>query len=448
MSNSILSFFFYWTLSGSVFYLFNLLLQPLEKWFLSPVMRSIILRVNLLIFLFPMPIFVYYMRNLFSRITDIGLYFDPFSERTSINSYVHLPFSADKYIFFSEKNNLLIAIIFFWLVGIFFRFSKYLFSYYRFRKRAFGAPGIQKLATNTPEYRLFCIACQNLKIHHIPEIFVLPNLHSPFTSGIFKHKIYIPLNWQISSDVYGIVLRHELAHIKRCDLFFKFLASIVVMLHWYNPFSYLLFFSLDNCNELAADMIALKGQNLEAQKLYGNLLLSLCAPTPKIKHPHSAGFFYTPRHFFKERIWIMKNLKKYKKSYCKLFLFSALLLFSLSISSVSVLGYNPLKLTTDELVPVSYGTEIFFYTDDPKLLDFTSSDIIFIDDLGKVYTDISSYELNCNHIYSVGKIATHTKNGNGGCIVKTYEAKHCSKCGNIIWGDLISETTFKVCPHE
>ena len=130
MSNSALSFFFYWTLSGSVFYLFNLLLRPLEKWLLSPVMRNRILRVNLLIFLLPIPVFVYHMRNLLSRITDVNLYSNPFSERASISSYVSLPFHTDEYIFFSEKNNLLIAIILFWLAGIFFRFSKYFISYY------------------------------------------------------------------------------------------------------------------------------------------------------------------------------------------------------------------------------------------------------------------------------------------------------------------------------
>lgn len=448
MSNSALSFFFYWTLSGSVFYLFNLLFRPLEKWFLSPVMRNRILRVNLLIFLLPIPVFVYHMRNLLSRITDVNLYSNPFSERASISSYVSLPFHTDEYIFFSEKNNLLIAIILFWLAGIFFRFSKYFISYYCFRKRAFSSPGIQKLGTTTPEYRLYCTACQNLKIHHIPEIFVLPNLDSPFTSGIFKHKIYIPLNWEISSEVYEIVLRHELTHIKRRDLFFKFLASVVIMLHWYNPFSYLLFFSLDNSNELTADMIALRGQNSEAQKQYGILLLSLCTPTDGIKRPYSSGVIYTSKHFFKERIWVMKNLKKFKNSFCKSLLFCALLLVSIGVSSVSVLGYNPLILTTDELAPLSSDTEIFFYTDSPELLDFTDSDIIFIDDLGKVYTDISSRKSDCKHVYSVGKIATHTKDGNGGCIVRTYEAKHCSKCGNTLWGDLLSSTTFKVCPHK
>lgn len=447
MNNSVLSFFFYWTLSGSVFYLFSSLLRPLGKIF-SPIMMSKMLRINLLIFLLPMPIFIHHIRSLFSKIINVGSYLNPFSERTSMHSYVVLPFHTDKYIFFSEKNNILIAIVVFWLGGVFFRFAKYFFNYYHFRKKVLNSPNIQKLAIDTLEYQLFYTTCCNLNIHRVPEIFVLPDLHSPFTSGILKRKIYIPLNWSVSSDVYEIVFRHELAHIKRYDLFFKFLASIVVMLHWYNPCSYLLFFSLDNINELAADMLALKGQNTEVKKKYATLLLSLCVPTKKIKRPYSAGFIYTSKQFLKERIWITKNLKNYKKSYLKSFVFSALLFVSLSASSVSVLGYSPLKLTTDELVPISSETEIFFYTDSPELLDFTTSDIIFIDDLGEIHTDISSYKSTCKHVYSVGKIATHTKNGNGGCVVKTYEAKHCSKCGNTVWGDLLSESSFEVCPHK
>ncbi len=100
MSNSALSFFFYWTLSGSVFYLFNFLLRPLEKRLLPPNMRNWLLRINVFIFLIPIPRYVYRIKDFYSYITKIEF---PSVQSThiTVGSYITVPFQ-NRYILFTE----------------------------------------------------------------------------------------------------------------------------------------------------------------------------------------------------------------------------------------------------------------------------------------------------------------------------------------------------------
>lgn len=78
-------------------------------------------------------------------------------------------------------------------------------------------------------------------------------------------------------------------------------------------------------------------------------------------------------------------------------------------------------------------------------------DYQFIDEEGNIYPiseePSESVYRACSHTYSSGTISKHEKNSNGGCVVKTYKAQRCTKCGDTIWGEHISSATYNVCPH-
>ena len=78
------------------------------------------------------------------------------------------------------------------------------------------------------------------------------NVSSPFTIGIFKSWIVIP-DTEIDSKRQNMMLTHELIHVKNHDIFFKFLSFLIILLHWFNPFVYLLFFELCNISERVCD---------------------------------------------------------------------------------------------------------------------------------------------------------------------------------------------------
>ena len=46
-----------------------------------------------------------------------------------------------------------------------------------------------------------------------------------------------------------------------------------------------------------------------------------------------------------------------------------------------------------------------------------------------------------------GYYRTHVRDGNGGCVVKTYNSTRCIYCDTIWVGDLCSVYTYVTCPH-
>ncbi len=75
----------------------------------------------------------------------------------------------------------------------------------------------------------------------------------------------------------------------------------------------------------------------------------------------------------------------------------------------------------------------------------------FVDDNGKIY-DLSKIEKNnrnlCIHDFSIhGTLNQHKKDGNGGCVINSYEARICSVCSAVKTGELKSTLTYKSCPH-
>jgi len=64
-------------------------------------------------------------------------------------------------------------------------------------------------------------------------------VQSPFVAGMFVRKVVIPYR-DYSPDELKVILYHELNHIKKSDIFFRYLTVIAIIVNSINPFSYLL----------------------------------------------------------------------------------------------------------------------------------------------------------------------------------------------------------------
>jgi hypothetical protein len=73
----------------------------------------------------------------------------------------------------------------------------------------------------------------------------------------------------------------------------------------------------------------------------------------------------------------------------------------------------------------------------------------FTDIYGNTYCIDDRYltRKKCEHTYVNGKYSKHTKNKDGSCVTKAYDAQRCSKCGAMKLGSLESETKYTKCPH-
>jgi len=108
-------------------------------------------------------------------------------------------------------------------------------------------------------------------------IYEAETIKTPFVFGIFSPKIYLPLH--LAPQEYRYIVLHEQMHIKRFDHIIKFVAFLVLCLHWFNPFAWLAFFLMNVDMEMTCDERVLKelGGKAETKKGYSSVLLSLAA---------------------------------------------------------------------------------------------------------------------------------------------------------------------------
>ena len=155
-------------------------------------------------------------------------------------------------------------------------------------------------------------------------IYISDKIKTPAVYGIIKPKIILPIEYQESELNY--ILMHENAHIKRKDNLVRLLAFIIVCLHWFNPFAWLLLKLLYSDIELACDESVLSNCDETERKKYAYTLLSTAEKT----NVFAASFGGS-----KIRIRI-ENILSYKK----ISVFSIVAFFSLIIAICYVLLTN------------------------------------------------------------------------------------------------------------
>lgn len=68
------------------------------------------------------------------------------------------------------------------------------------------------------------------------ELRQLDTIHGPVAAGVFRKVVYVPSGWgDWDQETRDTVLLHELAHHRRRDPLVRWIGSVVVALHWFNP---------------------------------------------------------------------------------------------------------------------------------------------------------------------------------------------------------------------
>ncbi|WP_019029939.1 M56 family metallopeptidase [Colwellia piezophila] len=108
------------------------------------------------------------------------------------------------------------------------------------------------------------------------EIFTAKQISSPMVVGLTSPKIILPENiiQQLSSEQLAPIVLHELAHIKRNDIWFSHFQEFIAVLFWWSPVIRLLNNKIHIDRELACDLRAVK--QLNNNKQYAQSLID-CA---------------------------------------------------------------------------------------------------------------------------------------------------------------------------
>jgi Tol biopolymer transport system component len=106
------------------------------------------------------------------------------------------------------------------------------------------------------------------------------------------------------------VFMHELAHLKRHDIYLGWLTSLLQVLHWFNPVIWFAFYQMRTDRELACDALVLARTEREEPEEYGQAIVNLLRRFSRSRPlPAMAGILEN-RSQLKRRIAMITQFKK------------------------------------------------------------------------------------------------------------------------------------------
>lgn len=434
---------------GSILFLF---------WFVFSISNTIsykvkktFLIINIILFFVPFPEF----KNNYLDMLYLLFEYEPNINKGNITSLIHITENGIAYNL-TIRYYMQIIIFCLWLVIVMLFFVKQLQKYKK------NSEMLKNGIFASPQYwenEIIEIEIKRQDIKKNISIRKVDSIKFPTSTVFFKPTIFLP-NIDFTKEDFTLIMRHELIHIKQNDYIIKLLATVLVIVHWFNPITYILLLQVHKICEFCCDEKIALELNKEERKRYGRLILRFSIPKKK-----RIQSYFLPVSYFgnnnkdkiKERLEKMKKTIKKKKLHTVI----ACVIWSatMAVSSIGVLAYQEEPIVYEEVVTERVDDENvteYFYLNDGKQKDiesFDDGDICFTDDNGIKY-NISEWEeqneiqkATCNHSYKEGIVSKHIKNNKGGCTVNHYEAQICSKCEKYILGEIYHSETYKKCPH-
>ncbi|WP_304508283.1 M56 family metallopeptidase [Anaerotignum sp.] len=115
-------------------------------------------------------------------------------------------------------------------------------------------------------------ACREMDIKKRPEIFYCGILPSPLCVGFLRQKIYLN-HEEYKAEQLSYILKHELVHCKRRDIWYKALLVIARGIHFFNPFVHWMVRLAEHDIEYSCDSLVLEKCSLSQRQDYGLTIL-------------------------------------------------------------------------------------------------------------------------------------------------------------------------------
>ncbi len=196
---------------------------------------------------------------------------------------------------------------FLWLAGVVLILVYHIWRHSRFMKmvkrwsEAGAAPEILQLLDTLKQE-------QNIKDQI--EYKICPGISSPMMVGFFHPVILMP-SIQLSENELTFILRHELTHFKRHDLWYKTIVLAATVLHWFNPIVYFMARATSVQCEIACDALVLENENMQMRKQYGETIIAVVRGGKAHQTALSTNF-YGGKRGMKNRITSMLDVKRKK----------------------------------------------------------------------------------------------------------------------------------------
>lgn len=112
---------------------------------------------------------------------------------------------------------------------------------------------------------------------------------SPMMLGFANPRILLP-KADLTPDELRFILKHELVHYKRRDLWYKFLVLASTALHWFNPVVYLMAKAIDMQCELSCDAAVVRNTSAMIRRQYSETIIGVVKYRSKLKTALSTNY--------------------------------------------------------------------------------------------------------------------------------------------------------------
>ncbi len=148
---------------------------------------------------------------------------------------------------------------------------------------------------------------ERLHISQEIPVYELETCRSPFITGFFKSRIFIPKVIENEEEM-EVILEHELYHHVRGDLHLKKCCAWIVRLQWFNPFVHLLVRQVDSWGDSLCDYHICYGSDGRwDMKKYFDVVIKYTEKKKRFL------FSYDRMHMGKSRREILKRMKRMQK---------------------------------------------------------------------------------------------------------------------------------------
>ncbi len=443
------------SVSGSIFMLSGVCLQKTAEKFSLYKWQDVLFKMAIVLYLIPCPLGLWARRL-----------WEEAERRTTASGFTDVRISPGRAsVLLNDQGGtvnrgfwvfLAIAVVF--LIVILARLFKEISKYLSMKSAMMSAEDYREADIEEEELKGLK---EKIRLRRIVRIYESSFSSNAFTMGYFRPVIIIPEN--LEKQQRDIVLLHEMYHIKRNDILFKFLTTAAVCIHWFNPLIYFLPGIFNRNCELNCDEMVIQNLSREERMLYGREIFRQ-ALLVKEERNMFAGFCgnRTKKGLTKERVENIMRENRKKCSRKAKFAMGVLTSMIWIVSSVPVFAYDGvtvLRIEGDEEL-IRERCEDFFNKD---ILATTNGNFMFEQEdmdirFDQQFTDENGniYEVDknaggragCTHSSLIsGTYQEHVKNSSGGCVLKSYNANRCNGCGSMFLGSLISESKYTVCPH-
>lgn len=152
---------------------------------------------------------------------------------------------------------------------------------------------------------------------------------SPLILGVIKPVLLLP-DIPMEEAQHKNILAHEMTHLRRGDILYKWLVTLVKCIHWFNPAIYLISRQIDADCEISCDISAVRDMSEQEKMSYVETILALLSRNGAKYAPLTTGMTGNKR-LLKKRFATIKANRRFGKKAMVISLISAVVVLACAV---------------------------------------------------------------------------------------------------------------------